>query len=610
MRSCAGQRGDPAVSFELVSFEFTPRGDAGWTSGRLVFGEFLTLVRGPNDSGKTPVMKGIAYALGNVAELPAEVRAHCSAAVLQVRSPDGSVCRISRDTSRSYPVTVSNVDADRPVTLDTAEAFSEWWLAFSGIPKTALTSKSHQATIPYVSILLPFFWVDQDTGWRYLYAPHHTQGFVLNQEQEITRLMLGLAPRRVFRSRDEYNSAKRTIESLEAQVEARKRTLDNLRRESEVMRSPSLEVLEAEKQVLIDRLRGLQSAADAVSAGARDFDPLLADTRSKHAEAVRRAAYLTEQKRRIDEAANEISGDAELMSHNVTAQQAFRRFCGHDNCRLFAETEASSYGRRLLYLGDQMKDLRMYAAGLESDIAAAEDEARALKAREADVEGQRTAALGRSGLDNYILAVDAASKELAALDIRAARIREFLDQQRKFEALLQRLESARATAEELRPGGGRSETAGLEAARASYQTLAKKWLSILHTDAPAPLVSDEFKVQLGADTFAEDSPHSGSTRTRIVLGLHAAMFETSLSVKGHHPRVLLLDAPKQQEIAEKDLVAFVEALRALRDEYRVKLQVVLAVVHLDLDLHPTDIEWKPPFVMDDEPRYLGTVAQS
>jgi hypothetical protein len=206
--------------------------------------------------------------------------------------------------------------------------------------------------------------------------------------------------------------------------------------------------------------------------------------------------------------------------------------------------------------------------------------------------------------------VDAASKELAALDIRAARIREFLDQQRKFEALLQRLESARATAEELRPGGGRSETAGLEAARASYQTLAKKWLSILHTDAPAPLVSDEFKVQLGADTFAEDSSHSGSTRTRIVLGLHAAMFETSLSVKGNHPRVLLLDAPKQQEIAEKDLVAFVEALRALRDEYRVKLQVVLAVVHMELDLHPTDIEWKPPFVMDDEPRYLGTVAQS
>ncbi len=596
------------MSFALVSLEFVPRGEAGWSSNRLVFGDFLTLVRGPNDSGKTPILEGIAYALGNPAELPVEVRSACSAVVLEMKKETGETARVTRQTDRLYPVNVQEVGKD--VELGSAGAWSEWWLAFAGIPNTTLTSKGKAATVPYAGTLLPYFWVDQDTGWRYLYTPLPNQNFILAQEEETTRLILGLAPKRIFRSQEDYDAAKRDVEALVAQVDARRRTVENLRRESGVTSSQSVEVLEEERRSLIRRLESLQSAADAVRAGGAQYDTLLQDLRNKQSQSFRRAAYLGEQKRQIEQAAAEIAGDAELLSHNVVAQQTFRRFCGHENCRLFADSEAASYGRRLLFLGDQLKDLRFYAAGLEGDIAAAEEEAKALKRREVDVEAERTAELSRAGLQNYVTALQHASTELAAIDVRIARIREFLDQQRQFETLLSKLEAARLTVEDLRPGARRSEAVGVDAARATYQSLATKWLHILGTKVPDPLIAEDFRVLFGPDKFTESSPHSGSTRTRIVLALHAALLETSLRLNGHHPNVLILDAPRQHELASGDLVAFLEALRALHAEYKKQVQIVLAVVELDVDLRKGDVEWAPPFEIEGERRYLGPPAEA
>jgi len=595
------------MSFALISLTLMPRGPNGWSSPRLVFGEFLTLVRGGNGSGKTPVMEAIAYALGNPTDLPAEVRSRCSEVVLGIRSADGTECEVARTTDRQYPATIRLGNTGAATVFEDARAWSEWWLEFSGIPKRVLTSKSQQATHPYASTVLPFFWVDQDSGWNYLYSPH--EDFILKQEEEITRLLLGLAPRRVFRNRDALAAAKQAVNSLEELVDARRATLDSLRRESGFTFTGSVESLEAERAVVVERLRSLESAADAVRTGAREFDAVLDDTRAKRSAALRRAAYASEQKRQLERAAAEISGEAELLSHNVVAQQTFRQFCGRDDCGLFADTEASSYGRRLLYLGDQLKDLRSYAAGLETDIATSEREASSLADQISDIEKMRAVALNRAGLESYLGAVQIASKDLASLDIRIAKAREFLGQQRQFEALLQKLESARADVKELRPGGTPSDAAGVDAARSTYQALIRKWLGILDSTVPNPIVGDNFAINIGPDTFTKKSPHSGSTRTRIVLALHAALLEASLSVGGCHPRVLLLDAPRQQEIAEKDLIAFVEGLRALRDEYRTQVQVVLAVVDFGITLGATDIEWAPTCIVDGKPRYLGPVAQ-
>ena len=448
------------------------------------------------------------------------------------------------------------------------------------------------------------FWVDQDNGWRYLYSPQHDQRFVVNQEEEVTRLLLGLGPRRPFRDRKEFKAAQIEVQALVAQIETRRRTLDDLRKDPDA--SPTgLGRLESDRQRIATKLQAMQSAADAVQVGAQTFQPALDEVRARRTEQLRRKAYMEEQRRQLDEAAAETSGDTELLSQNVIAQRSFRQFCGNENCQLFAAAESSSYGRRLLYLGDQMKDLQRYAAALEVDIAQAAEEEKRLAGRESELVAYRASALEKAGLAAYVSAIGSSMAELASLDAKIAKAREFQSAQRQFEALLQRLETARNRAEDLRPGG-RTETAGVDNARSVYQGLIQRWLAILNAkNLPSPYVDEEFRLHFGADVFHESSPHSGSTRTRIVLAMHAALLETSLYVQGFHPPILLLDAPRQQELEERDLVAFIDALRELRVTYHSELQLVLAVKELNLRLLQDDVEWQPRFEMEGELKYLG-----
>jgi hypothetical protein len=317
-------------------------------------------------------MEGIAYALGNDAHLPVEVRTNCDNVTLEIVSRRGESFRLTRATERCYPVLVEGSDFPDLV-LETAAEWSKWWLDATGIPERTLTDKSQKPTLPYVSTLLPFFWVDQDTGWMYSYSPPDDQKFILGQEEELKRLLLGVPPRRVFRDVGEYRSAKRSVQALVEQVETRKRLLENLRREADLAHGTT-DKLEADRNGLVARLGNLQSAADAVHAGTNEFQPAIDEVRSKRAELRRRTAHLREQKHLLEDAAAEIEADSEMLSRNVVAHETFRQFCGHENCKLFAATEASSYGRRLLYLGDQLKDLRVYAEGLEDEIAHSESE--------------------------------------------------------------------------------------------------------------------------------------------------------------------------------------------------------------------------------------------
>lgn len=60
---------------------------------------------------------------------------------------------------------------------------------------------------------------------------------------------------------------------------------------------------------------------------------------------------------------SELDGESEILGANVQATDVLRQFCGRTDCSLFVNS-AQSYGRSLLYLKDQMKDLRASADDL------------------------------------------------------------------------------------------------------------------------------------------------------------------------------------------------------------------------------------------------------
>ena len=71
-------------------------------------------------------MEGVAYALGNPAELPAEIRRACVMIALDVSTSNGTF-RVSRRTDALYPVTVTGMRPEQDALLiDNAKTWSEW----------------------------------------------------------------------------------------------------------------------------------------------------------------------------------------------------------------------------------------------------------------------------------------------------------------------------------------------------------------------------------------------------------------------------------------------------------------------------------------------------
>jgi hypothetical protein len=72
--------------------------------------------------------------------------------------------------------------------------------------------------------------------------------------------------------------------------------------------------------------------------------------------------------RTITLALSELGWEVEILGANVQASELLRGFCGREGCEMFAGSE-QSYSRALLYLKDQIKDLKVSDRDLtDSDI--------------------------------------------------------------------------------------------------------------------------------------------------------------------------------------------------------------------------------------------------
>jgi hypothetical protein len=82
------------------------------------------------------------------------------------------------------------------------------------------------------------------------------------------------------------------------------------------------------------------------------------------------------------------------------------------------------------------------------------------------------------------------------------------------------------------------------------------------------------------------------------------MVETSLIMQGSHPRLLVLDAPRQHELAAADLRSYIERFHAMSTRQADAVQLVFSAT--DPDVVPdgrVDAFWTPRF--DDESHFLG-----
>jgi DNA repair exonuclease SbcCD ATPase subunit len=594
----------------LESFEILPDGETGWTSGVLPFGRNTTLLLGSNGAGKTPVMRALAHALGQPAQLPQLIKEKCSGTRLTLNE-DGRSWSILRSFRHSN---VSVVDHDGTL----QEIVGDKELAQLLLPKLGLTprnfaGKNGQVVPPYLSVLGPMFIVDQDSGWGNWYVPNEAHQFLKNQREEVLRWVLALPARNRVVDRDEYETAQVRLGGVQQRVRIMREALSGLEQSlSNDRGTDALDRLRARKGEVDSEFAIAFAAVNDV--GRKDDD--ISSKATTVAETRRALGFklMNLKRRRVQLAGVQAELGAEIgsLEQNETAAEVFRVFCGNVACQLFRKPE-ESYGRRMLFIKDQLKDFESNAGEIEREIAVLEQQLRTADNEFRELAEERRRRSVQSGATSALERLQSLSREATTLHARMDAIGRVEETRARLEALLVEEQRASELVNELKPSRGPRKPVGrVLDARALLADTFREWMSELRTPNVSTSVSfdEELRLMLGNELFGSASSHSGSTRTRLVLAFHAAVLETSLKLDGEHPPLLILDAPRQHELSAVDLRSFVEKFCRMARSLDVNSpQLVFSASDPDV-VPPECIDrlWKPTFAFGDELRFLGPVS--
>jgi len=560
----------------------------------------FTTVQGPNGSGKTPILKGVMQGLGHEVELPPEILKRCESAQVTLQV-DGRPVLLIRRLGPDFEITV--VDGEQSETYTNEAMYAARLLALLNAEAPHLTTKQNQPSGLYANILLPALWVDQDHGWTTDYWTPINRNFIKDQRQEVIRFLLGLPARHPFRQRTDFDDAKESLERTEKTIEMQRFIVDRLQQNEKLTdnEEPRLIVRQAE---LRRELGANTGAIEAVRSATAFFDREIAALEARRNQSTTQHEILTQRRGQLNLILSELDGEEEILTANVQSTDLLRQFCASEGCQMFATSERS-FGRSLLFLKDQIKDLKTYNRQLGKDVQSVEHELAAIESAISVKRDEREQAIAGSLQAEILGKLSAITKELVEVELRLAKVQQYQTEQKKFDRLLEKREQAVTAVSELRPGRGRSVGA-TEDARKMLSDSMQQWLTTLGTQNTQSAHFDEnFVLYVDGAKFAATTYQSGSTRTRIVLAFHAALLDVSMALGGNHPGWLIFDAPKQHELSQTDFDAYAERLVLLATKYPQRIQVAFSAADLKTQFYAGDEKWVPGFTMDEKPRFLG-----
>jgi chromosome segregation ATPase len=298
----------------------------------------------------------------------------------------------------------------------------------------------------------------------------------------------------------------------------------------------------------------------------------------------------------------EIDGEVKTLGLNEEARRVFTSFqeiCHVPNCGLFLGS-TESYGKNLLYLKDQIKDL-------ERNSLRAEIRLEQLQERLQELSGERQTLVASldspttSGLDRLVTAVQALTKQLVEVQSELGRISALKDERSK----LFKLEKERDRIQDRIDGlsnTGRADN-DFNKLRLTLRELTVKWMQTLVTQNVSTNVDIDLNLRFtfGGETL--EVIGGGSTTIRLVLAIHAALLEAYLAEKTRPFRFLILDTPKQEELHTADLARYLTELEKMCESNNA--QLLLSSTEYDHPTGPNDKRWLPAYRGPDKPMYLG-----
>jgi hypothetical protein len=547
-------------------------------------------------------MKGVMQGLGHELELPPEVYDRCEFAETTLLV-DGRTVIVRRRIGADFSILVNDDGQSQTFTAQTD--YAKWFTGLFSEAPPILTNKNNQSTELYANVLLPAIWVDQDHGWTSDYWTPPNRSFILDQREEVIRFLVGLPPRHPFRARTEFDAAKQTLERTERAIEMQRFIVDRLQRNEQLSEDEEPRLLERRSQ-LQQELEANSEVLEAIRSITVSHDREIATIETQCDSLVARKSDLGKRKAQLNLVLSELGGEEEILTANVQATDLLQQFCGRDDCQMFATSERS-FGRSLLFLKDQLKDLKASDRDIGRDVEAVDQQIATIQVALVAKRTERAQSVKASPQASVMGRLGALTKELVEVELRLAKLQQYIAEQGKFERLLDRREQEAAAVSESRPTGVKGAS-GAGDVRQLLSDAMQQWLVTLGTqNTRAASFGDDFILYVDGAKFAATTHQSGSTRTRIVLAFHAALMEVSLARGGNHPGWLLFDAPKQHELNQTDFNAYTERLQLIAAKYPGRIQVVFSAADLKTQFQAGDEMWLPSFTINGEPRFLGTI---
>lgn len=585
---------------KLISLQIFPTGQSGWKSDLLVFGENITQLFGPNGCGKTPVVQSIAFCLGHPCIFRNDIYDRCNYAILIVDTERGKLT-LKRVYSRDVDIEVIDPEG-RKQNFYNEQDYSAFIFEWLKLKVNNLVTNANKATPPYLSSILPIFYLDQDEGYSKLYCP--PTNFIKDQFSEMMRMIFDLPVKHSFDAEKEKIKAKESLDYLDREVEAHSRRLNIVKQETPTATlKNSAEIEEAITLLEMD-------LEDLKSSGANHDDSISILDRLifTHKLSIRNISdEIYEIKKRtngIYQIVHEINTEIDTLNLNEEARRVFLSFneiCGSTNCQLFSSS-SDSYSKNLLYLKDQIKDLERNTVADNIKINSLESQKESLQLLAQSIIDERNKSLEKSEISALVDAISRIKNQIFELQNQKSDIEKLETMERRhFDLIISR---GKAVEKYQSFTTDRTSIPKLIKLKSDLRQLFLKWLDVIHTSNISHDITfkDDFTPILGNETISQ---LKGSTRIRAVLAFHAALIELMATFKAVSFKFIILDTPKQHEIHNDDLNRYIKELKDICIAHNI--QVVFSTTEYHYIGDTNDSEWNPKYPGIEQKMFLQSL---
>lgn len=590
---------------KIISLKINSSGAGdGLGSPKFKIEKHITQFTGENGSGKTPVTQSIIYCLGYPVRFRHDIVDRCRSATLEVDISGEKffIERFYRKNPTELLIKVFDKTGTNAVAeFNSEEEYSSFVFDLFSLNSFDLITKDGKPSKLYISSVYPLFYLSQDDGYRKIYSP--ISNFIKDQLAEVIRFLFKLHPKNFYGDLKEKNELISKRSALDEQIASskavQKRIVDDVGDERE-------EGMREELALLNSNLNDLRGSHGSLSASFRELSVVKDGYLSTKRELEKSIYDANIQIDSLERIKSEIGMETDALLLNAKAERLLNSFvstCSDPQCTMFRGAK-EAYGKHLLYLKDQLKDLDFNLERINSLKIKKTIELDLIDKQINELDAATVSDASSGELEVLVRAVNQISRRCVYLEEKISAI----NNSKNLTLKIVRLERERDALTQLirnQDDRGAHVERRIKSIREQIQLLTVSWLDVLETENVSRDVTIDYDFNFLFGNEKVDA-FTGSTKARVILASHAALLEAYLqNQKDQVVPWFFMDTPNQNELDLSDLTRFMSKLKNLCVEYG--LQVIFASKDFKLNAQENDVVYEPSFDGKKHKMYLGAV---